>query len=305
MTHVFDNARLRLGGLLAVCAAVCSFALASAPDAQAFKPLKKGDRGPRVVFIQRTLHTSVDRVFGPATKRAVKRFQRRHGLHADGIVGPATWAALKRVGHADRTNRSGRTRVKTRGGLVKLLQQKLGVGADGVFGPNTKRAVKRYQRGRGLYPDGVVGPATWAALGAPKISVVLKRGRLRGGRGSSQGSGAVARVIAAANRIAATPYKWGGGHGQWQDSGYDCSGSVSYALHGGGLLSRSKDSTGFMSYGAPGPGRHITIYAHGGHVFMVVNGRRFDTTGRGSSGSRWQPSMRSTAGYTVRHPVGY
>jgi hypothetical protein len=308
MTHVSNNARMRLGGLLAVAVAVLSFALAAAPDAQAFKPLKKGAKGPRVVFIQRTLHLTVDRVFGPATRRAVKRFQRRHGLKADGVVGPATWRALKRVarsGKSGGSRRSGRPRVKTRGALVKLLQQKLGVGADGVFGPATTRAVKRYQRRRGLFPDGIVGPATWRALGAPRISVVLKRGRLRGGRGATQGNGVVARVIAAANRIASAPYKWGGGHGQWRDSGYDCSGSVSYALHGGGLLRRSMDSSAFMSYGAPGKGRHITIYAHPGHVFMVINGRRFDTTGRGQTGSRWQPSMRSTAGYTVRHPVGY
>ena len=89
------------------------------------------------------------------------------------------------------------------------------------------------------------------------------------------------RVIAAGNRIAHHPYKYGGGHGSFTDSGYDCSGSVSYALHGGGLLSVPKDSGEFMSYGAPGKGRHITIYANPGHVYMVVNGRRFDTTGAG------------------------
>lgn len=300
MTFAPSISRLLAGGFVAALLA----ALALAGPAHAFKPLKKGDGGPRVAFIQKTLRLPVDRVFGPRTQRAVKRFQRSRGLHADGVVGPATWAALKRSrGHRARSR--GGTRVKTRGALVRRLQQRLGIAADGVFGPATKRAVSRYQRSRGLYPDGIVGPATWASLGAPSIRVVLKRGRLRGGRGATQGSGAVARVIAAANRIASAPYKWGGGHGQWRDSGYDCSGSVSYALHGGGLLSRALDSTGFMSYGAPGKGRHITIYAHPGHVFMVINGRRFDTTGRGSSGSRWQPSMRSTAGYTVRHPVGY
>ena len=112
------------------------------------------------------------------------------------------------------------------------------------------------------------------------------------------------RVIAAGNRIAHKPYKFGGGHGQWNDSGYDCSGSVSYALHGAGLLGRSLTSGAFQGWGAAGPGRWITIYANPGHVYMVVNGRRFDTTGRDESGSRWQWRKRSGAGYTVRHPPG-
>ena len=114
----------------------------------------------------------------------------------------------------------------------------------------------------------------------------------------------VKRVIAAANRIAHKPYKYGGGHGQWNDAGYDCSGSVSFALHGAGLLGRSLTSGGFQSWGAAGAGRWITIYANPGHVYMVVNGRRFDTTGRDESGSRWQWRKRSSASYTVRHPPG-
>lgn len=114
----------------------------------------------------------------------------------------------------------------------------------------------------------------------------------------------VRRVIAAGTRIARMPYHWGGGHGNWDDSGYDCSGSVSYALHGGGLLSVALDSSGLMSWGDPGPGRWITVYANGGHAFMVVAGRRFDTSGREQTGSRWQDAMRDTSGYVVRHPHG-
>jgi hypothetical protein len=100
------------------------------------------------------------------------------------------------------------------------------------------------------------------------------------------------------------PYKYGGGHGQWNDSGYDCSGSVSYALHGAGLLDSALTSGDFMSWGRAGRGRWITIYAAPGHVYMVVNGRRFDTTGRDASGSRWQNSGRSSSGYVIRHPAG-
>ncbi len=115
---------------------------------------------------------------------------------------------------------------------------------------------------------------------------------------------AVRRVIAAGNRIARAPYSYGGGHGNWDSGGYDCSGSVSYALHGGGLLGTALASGGFMSWGAPGPGRWITIYANPGHAFMVVAGRRFDTTGREQTGSRWQSAMRDTSGYVARHPPG-
>jgi len=112
----------------------------------------------------------------------------------------------------------------------------------------------------------------------------------------------VKRVILAGNEIAKHPYKWGGGHGAWRDSGYDCSGSVSFALAGAGLLSRPMASGGFMRWGRPGEGRWITIYANGGHIFMVVAGLRFDTSGQGRAGTRWQEGSRSAAGYAVRHP---
>jgi cell wall-associated NlpC family hydrolase len=118
------------------------------------------------------------------------------------------------------------------------------------------------------------------------------------------GGDVVGRVIAAANEIATTPYVWGGGHGG-ASGGYDCSGSISYALAAGGLLSSPLDSTGFMSWGAPGPGRRITVYANSGHAFMVVDGRRFDTSALSGGGTRWTSASRSTAGFVARHPPGY
>jgi hypothetical protein len=114
----------------------------------------------------------------------------------------------------------------------------------------------------------------------------------------------VKRVILAANQIAKFPYKWGGGHGAWRDNGYDCSGSVSFALAGAGLLDRPLTSGLLAAYGAPGPGRWITIYANSGHVFMVVAGLRFDTSGAGRAGTRWQQAPRPAGGYAVRHIPG-
>ena len=120
--------------------------------------------------------------------------------------------------------------------------------------------------------------------------------------GGGGGGDAVARVVAAASQIASTPYVWGGGHGG-ASGGYDCSGSISYALAAGGLLSGALDSTGFMSWGEPGPGRRITVYSNAGHAFMIVDGRRFDTSAL-SGGTRWTSASRSTAGFVARHPPG-
>ena len=114
----------------------------------------------------------------------------------------------------------------------------------------------------------------------------------------------VKRVILAANEIAKFPYKWGGGHGTWRDDGYDCSGSVSFALAGANLLDRPLASGGFTDFGAEGPGKWITIYTNPGHMFMVVAGLRFDTSGRGRDGTRWQEGGRPGNGYVVRHPPG-
>jgi hypothetical protein len=114
----------------------------------------------------------------------------------------------------------------------------------------------------------------------------------------------VQAAIRAGNKIAKKPYKWGGGHALLNDSGYDCSGSVSYALRGGRLMTSAMASTGFMSWGRRGPGRWITIRANGGHVYMLIAGLRFDTSARGIGGSRWTAQMRSPRGYVPTHPPG-
>jgi hypothetical protein len=136
----------------------------------------------------------------------------------------------------------------------------------------------------------------------------------------------VKAIVDAGNRIATLPYRYGGGHKlDFRDSAYDCSGSVSFALHGGGLLTAPLDSSSFMSWGDKGPGSWITIYTNPGHAFMVVAGLRFDTSMRtplASSArhstktrsghrvvrtltSRWSSTMRPADGYKVRHPVGF
>jgi hypothetical protein len=152
-------------------------------------------------------------------------------------------------------------------------------------------------------PSGIPMPAP----GPPTVPGALAT--LAGARALAPASAptAVKAVIAAANRIRTTPYIWGGGHKTWIEPGYDCSGSVSFALHGGKLLESPLVSGSFMTWGEPGPGKWITIYANKAHVYMVVAGLRFDTGGdlEGETGPRWHAEPPYPKGFVVRHPVGY
>jgi peptidoglycan hydrolase-like protein with peptidoglycan-binding domain len=293
-----------------------------------------------VVHLQEALGVPVDGTFGPETERAVRHLQARHHLPVDGVVGNETWGALgihehttlhpaRPVHHAHRASVSAPARHSAtathssgsggRTDAIRRLQAALHLEADGTFGPETEAAVKRIQAHHGLNVDGVVGPETWSALGIGESTTLhpphassgksSAAGSSTGGESSSsstggEGSSVVGRVIAAADEIATRPYTYGGGHGSFQSTGYDCSGSVSYALHGGGLLSSPEDSSALESYGEPGPGSHITIYANSEHAWMVIDGRRFDTISQQETGTRWSDSMGSTAGYVVRHPAG-
>jgi hypothetical protein len=121
----------------------------------------------------------------------------------------------------------------------------------------------------------------------------------------------VKRIIWAGNLIRRKPYVYGGGHGVWNDAGYDCSGSVSYVLHAAGLVKISKDSSDFETWGQKGTGQWITVYTNPAHAFLQVAGIRLDTSAEGDphpaagSGPRWRPLMTSTAGFQARHPVSF
>ena len=201
---------------------------------------------------------------------------------------------------------------------VRVLQSwltRVGVptAVDGRFGRRTRRSVRRYERRESHRVDGHFSRVqarglrkrverAAVAAPAPAGQAVLS-GDGRTAVAPAGAPPAVVAAIAAANRITRKPYRYGGGHGRFEDSGYDCSGAVSYVLHGAGVLGRTRDSSGFMRYGAAGPGRWITVYAHGGHAYVVVAGLRFDTSGRGEKGPRWRPEPRAGRGYTVRHPA--
>jgi cell wall-associated NlpC family hydrolase len=214
------------------------------------------------------------------------------------------------------------------GGDVKQLQRYLTsaghrLRADGDFGPRTDRALRATEGELELRPNGiatrreqrtirraVARPSTGGALYvAPPPVVKVTPGAT--GRVTTTGFAippasaprVVRNVIAAGNVIAATPYKWGGGHRSWTDTGYDCSGSVSYALHGGDLLEGPLVSGDFGHWRARGPGRWISIYSNDDHVYMVVAGMRFDTSARSRTGSRWTAEMRPSDGFAVTHPT--
>jgi peptidoglycan hydrolase-like protein with peptidoglycan-binding domain len=209
---------------------------------------------------------------------------------------------------------------------VKVLQDFLeragfDTSVDGEYGAGTVKSVKKFETDQQRSVDGVIDagdidllrslvdgedttttsatapaattPGSKATIGADGLAIA-----------PADAPDAVKAFIAAGNAIAKKPYIYGGGHGKWEDRGYDCSGSVSYALHGADLLDSPLPSGSFMSWGEKGPGQWITLYAKGSHMYAVVAGIRFDTSGRAEDGSRWHTSMRSSSGYTVVHPPG-
>ena len=186
--------------------------------------------------------------------------------------------------------------------------------ADGEFGPATARSVRSFEAAEQRAVDGRATRSeqllvqTRAEEGdtAPAVEDTEEAYVDDSGLAVAPASAPqeVQEIIEAGNEIATKPYRYGGGHGRWRDSGYDCSGSISYALHGAGLLATPLDSTGFMSWGERGEGQWVSIYANAGHAYMTVAGLRFDTSSSKRSGSRWSETTRSARGYRVRHPEG-
>jgi peptidoglycan hydrolase-like protein with peptidoglycan-binding domain len=221
------------------------------------------------------------------------------------------------AGYATRT-----LQVGSSGSDVRLLQRYLDkagydTAADGAFGPMTRRSVMRFERAEERRVNGRASRAEQgivrarASAAAPDVpeapAAPTEKGYLTSSRVAVAPASApddVKAIIDAGNVIAKKPYKYGGGHGDWNDSGYDCSGSVSYALHGAGLLNRPKDSGELMSWRFSGRGEWITVYANSGHVYMKVAGLRFDTSGLDADGTRWHDTRASREGYAVRHPRG-
>jgi len=158
----------------------------------------------------------------------------------------------------------------------------------------------------GNLPDLSLDPASSSAPQAPapssgQTAVLGSDGLAVAPVGAPQ---AVKDAIAAANSIVGYPYLWGGGHGSFESSGYDCSGAVSFALNGGGLLTSPLDSTGLTLWGEPGEGNWISVYGNSGHVYAVIAGLRWDTSGTGGTGPKWQTDLRDSIGFIARHPSG-
>jgi peptidoglycan hydrolase-like protein with peptidoglycan-binding domain len=233
-------------------------------------------------------------------------------LALSGVATPAAEAA----GLGSRTLRQGMS-----GSDVRTLQRYLDqvgheTAADGQFGSRTARSVRAFERNEGRPADAVVLPSEARLLRSRASSAREEAPAQAPATGEAvltedglalppaDAPEQVKAIIEAGNEIATKPYKYGGGHTRFDDTGYDCSGSVSYALHGAGLLRRPLDSGELMSWGIRGRGTWVTIRANPGHAYMIVAGLRFDTSARRRTGTRWSDEMRSARGYAGRHPTG-
>jgi hypothetical protein len=243
-------------------------------------------------------------------------------LVAIGVALPAVPAVAAQQKFGDRMLRPG-----MKGRDIRVLQDyltKVGLKTtvDGQYGSGTQRRVKSWERKSKRRVDGRMTRADAGVLrtqvsagvtvnqSAPQQPAPVAAGEkatlLPDGTAVAPASApdVVKAMIAAGNAIHDMPYKFGGGHGNFDDTGYDCSGSMSYVFNKAGLLGEALDSSGFAAFGEAGPGVWVTTYANAGHSFMMIAGLRFDTSGRANDNSRWHDDVRPTDGYTERHPAG-
>lgn len=302
------------------------------------RALHLGMRGSDVRVLQRLLtragfHTPVNGSFGSTTERSVVAFERQWQLKANGVVTRRVANELRSVvtGAASNGGSSFAVTATTvdpvsaptlaqgsTGKWVKTLQADLTfvgypTSIDGQFGAATKQSVNQFKTAHGYTADGVMGSQAWATLlqAVKQIEdTPTAKARLNPDGTVTAPSGApqvIQTMIAAANRIATKPYCYAGGHGKWNDSCYDCSGSVSYVLHAAGILSVSEDSTQLESYGSSGAGRWVTIWANAGHTYMEIAGLFFDTAAQSSNSlnDRWsKTNVENNSAFVVRHPTG-
>lgn len=186
-----------------------------------------------------------------------------------------------------------------------------GAATGGASAPGSSSARSSGEQPAAPAPAAPQDQAGGAAFGAvPEIlhpTVPGTVGVIRGGVAYAPADAplVVQQAIWAANTLRHKPYVYGGGHQSFRSRGYDCSGTVSFALHAAGLLRAPLDSSDFMHWGHSGRGQWITIYTNSGHAWMVIAGLRLDTAGPGQSGPRWRTVPGSTRGFKVRHPVGF
>jgi peptidoglycan hydrolase-like protein with peptidoglycan-binding domain len=229
-------------------------------------------------------------------------------------------------------------RIGTRGSDVRALQGYLdaagyGVTETGRYDRRTRFGVRAFQSDYGLPASGVVSPRLAKMI---RITATAPPGyggtqygqvpepppgptptglkTVPGSRAKVLADGTAAapesapaevkKIIASGNEIAKLPYKWGGGHSTWRDNGYDCTGSTTYALRTT-FRAGASPTFGYSNWQLPGPGKWVTTYASSYHVYMIVAGLRFDTSGLRVAGSRWTTQARSSSGFVPRHPAGF
>jgi peptidoglycan hydrolase-like protein with peptidoglycan-binding domain len=246
--------------------------------------LTLGAKGRDVKVLQKDLTAlgyvaATDGELGPQTRASIRSFERAAGLRIDGVMSPKNARTLKRV-----VRKGGEAGAVSRGPAAPVLPTLTTAPASTPAVPTAPA------QATGQVSS---GPPTNGTIGADGLAIA-----------PAGAPAAVVAIIAAGNLIAHRPYLYGGGHDTWQDSGYDCSGSVSFALHGAGLIDTPMSSYDFPGWGDPGPGQWVTVYGMDSHAYMVVAGLRFDTSASKGGGSRWTTEPRSSAGYLAVHPPG-